>query len=292
MVKATLEQWRMFAAVVEAGGFSQAADQVHKSQSTVHHAVQKLEEILGVTLLETHGRRMQLTPSGTLMHRRALYLLTEASKIEALADVLTDGVETDLAIAVDHAFPQSTLYEAMDAVAAEHQQLCFHLRETVMSGANELLLAGVVDIAIGPFQLSDCLNEALCTVTFLAVSHPDHPLQQQSGLVLADLKPYRQIVVRDSGREQPRDDGWLGAEARWTVDHLRTSVDLVRKGLGFAWLPESMVDEGLANQTLKPLMLGEHAQRHVTFYLNFLDADALGPATRSFLGELRLRLPD
>ena len=46
MLKATLEQWRMFKAVVDAGGFNQAAQLVHKSQSSVHHAVQKLETAL------------------------------------------------------------------------------------------------------------------------------------------------------------------------------------------------------------------------------------------------------
>ena len=50
MLKSTLEQWRMFKAVVDAGGFSQAAAEVHKSQSSVHHAVQKLENAIGVTL--------------------------------------------------------------------------------------------------------------------------------------------------------------------------------------------------------------------------------------------------
>ena len=40
MLKSTLEQWRMFKAVVDAGGFNQAAAEVHKSQSSVHHAVQ------------------------------------------------------------------------------------------------------------------------------------------------------------------------------------------------------------------------------------------------------------
>jgi len=48
MLKSTLEQWRMFKAVVDAGGFNQAAALVHKSQSSVHHAVQKLENAIGV----------------------------------------------------------------------------------------------------------------------------------------------------------------------------------------------------------------------------------------------------
>jgi DNA-binding transcriptional LysR family regulator len=75
MLKATLEQWRMFKAVVDAGGFNQAADVVHKSQSSIHHAVNKLEDSLGVSLLTIDGRRMKLTDAGELMLRRANYLL-------------------------------------------------------------------------------------------------------------------------------------------------------------------------------------------------------------------------
>ena len=44
MARSTLEQWRMFKAVAEHGGFHQAAEVVYKSQSTVHHAVHKLEQ--------------------------------------------------------------------------------------------------------------------------------------------------------------------------------------------------------------------------------------------------------
>ncbi|MCU0736206.1 MAG: LysR family transcriptional regulator, partial [Methylotetracoccus sp.] len=40
--KITLDQWRTLVAVVEAGGYAQAADQLHKSQSTLTYAVQKL----------------------------------------------------------------------------------------------------------------------------------------------------------------------------------------------------------------------------------------------------------
>ena len=54
----------MFQAVALAGGFNQAAEHVHKSQSSIHHAVQKLEESLGVALIEIRGRRAHLTPAG------------------------------------------------------------------------------------------------------------------------------------------------------------------------------------------------------------------------------------
>lgn len=88
MLKSTLEQWRMFKAVVDAGGFNQAAAVVHKSQSSVHHAVQKLENAIGVELFENTGRKVQLSAQGELMYRRATFLLNEAQKLEAVATSL------------------------------------------------------------------------------------------------------------------------------------------------------------------------------------------------------------
>ena len=44
----TLEQWRSLIAVVDASGYAQAAEALHKSQSAVTYAVQKIESLLGV----------------------------------------------------------------------------------------------------------------------------------------------------------------------------------------------------------------------------------------------------
>lgn len=293
MLRTTLEQWRMFQAVAQAGGFSQAAELIHKSQSTIHHGVQKLEESLGIQLLETRGRKVHLTEEGKLMLRRSSYILEEAAKVEALAGVLGKGIETELNVAIDQAFPYELVYESINRVTAEYALLCINLREASLSGSNELLVNDEVDLAISPFTLPDCLNEELCSVTFVALANPSHTLHKLSReLELEDLKSHRQIVVRDSARDVERDEGWLGAEQRWTVDHMRTSVDLVSRGFGYAWLPEPLCQGAVDAGLLKTLPLGDRTRRHVNFYLNFLDADRLGPAARSFLGELRYRTLD
>ena len=82
MNKTTLEQWRMLQAVVEHGGFAQAAEAVHKSQSTINHAVHKLQDQLGLPLLHVVGRKAQLTEAGALMLRRAGQLLLQAEQLE------------------------------------------------------------------------------------------------------------------------------------------------------------------------------------------------------------------
>lgn len=49
--KSTFEQWRIFQAVVDCGGYAQAAEALNKSQSSLNHAVAKLQQSLGVALL-------------------------------------------------------------------------------------------------------------------------------------------------------------------------------------------------------------------------------------------------
>lgn len=67
MLRVTLEQWRMFQAVVTYGGFNQAAQGIYKSQSSIHNAVQKIETTLGVALFKVEGRKTLMTQAGELM---------------------------------------------------------------------------------------------------------------------------------------------------------------------------------------------------------------------------------
>ena len=95
-------------------------------------------------------------------------------------------------------------------------------------------------------------------------------------------------MVRDSSTERKADVGWLGAEQRWTVSHIRTSVDVIAQGLGFAWLPIAIIKDKLEDGTLVPLPLDNNAAlRKALLYLSFEDGDTLGPAARAFIGELR-----
>src|SRR3954465_5098962 len=78
----SLEQWRALIAVVDGGGYAQAAAAIHKSQSAVTYAVQKLESILGVKAFEVKGRKAVLTATGQLLYRRAQALLAEDGGLE------------------------------------------------------------------------------------------------------------------------------------------------------------------------------------------------------------------
>ena len=288
MARSTVEQWRMFKAVADHGGFHQAAEVIYKSQSSIHHAVHKLEEMLGVSLFRIEGRRTHLTPEGEQLLRRINYLLAETERMENVALNLKSGVESRLNIAVDEAFPKDILYQALAAVSAEYPLIRIELMETILTGANELLSQGKAEIAISPYTISNNLSEDICQVEFIAVAGKDHPLNQPPReLELEELKNCRQIVLRDSGQQEKKDVGWLGSEQRWTVSHVATSVELLRKNLGFAWLPVHAVKPYLDDGSLLPLKLPRGATRSNSIYLNFNDSETLGPVARAFIGYVR-----
>ena len=288
MLRVTLEQWRMFQAVVKYGGFNQAAQGIHKSQSSIHSAVHKIERNLGVQLFKIEGRKTRVTEAGELMLQRANYLLDEATKVESIGQALGEGTESLLKIAVDEVFPQSLLYKVLSATSEQYPMLRIELMESILTGAKELLANTQADIAISPFTLEDGYNEELCQIKFIAVAHPSHALHAiERDLTLEDLKSHRQIVVRDSALATRQDVGWLGADQRWTVSHMHTSINMIASGLGFAWLPVDSINTMIQEGTLKPLKLKHNTQRSSKFHLIFKDGDRLGPAARTFIGELR-----
>lgn len=288
MAKVTLEQWRMFQSVVEYGGFSQAAQAVHKSQSSINHAVHKLQESLGVALLEVRGRKAELTDAGRILLARAGGLLDEAEALEAVAGSLASGEEAVLTMAVDVLFDYECLFNAIERFACQFPHTRLELRETVLSGGGELLLQREADFILTAIVPQGFVGEPVARVRFVPVAHPQHPLHHLGRPVARkDLKACRQIVVRDSAGQKRQDAGWLGPDQRITVTSVQTSVELIERGLGFAWLPETRIRESLAADRLLPLSTEEPWERDVSVYLVYADADRCGPAARFLVQALR-----
>ena len=280
--KISLDQWRALLAVVDAGGYAQAAETLHKSQSAVTYAVQKLESLLGVKVFEVMGRKAHLTATGQVLYGRAKALLEEAGALESAASTLAAGWEPELRLAVEIIFPTWLLLESFARFADEQPQTRIELYETVLSGTEEMLLQRKVDLAICSQVPPGFTGDALMRVNFFAAAHPDHPLHRLGReLTLQDLRKHRHLVIRDSG-SQRRSGSWVGAEQVWTVTHKATSIHAACMGLGFAWFPDETIRSELQSGQLKPLPMREGAQRSGELYLVFADRDYAGP------GALRL----
>jgi len=267
--------------VVDHGSFAQAAEMLHRSQSSVSYTVARMQEQLGIPLLRIDGRKAVLTDAGEMLLRRSRQLVTQASQLEELAHHMEQGWEAEVRLVVDAAYPNARLIRALTEFMPKSRGCRVRLREEVLSGVEEILKDGTADLAITALDITGYLGAELGTVGFIAVAHANHPLHQlQRKLSVQDLQSQMQVVVRDSGQRQPRDAGWLGAEQRWTVGSLATSVAFVSSGLGFAWLPQHMIERELAEGILKPLPLIQGSIRRPQFYLYTNPDKPLGPATR------------
>ena len=279
----SLEQWRCLVAVVEAGGYAQAAERLHKSQSSVSYAVQKLESALDMKVFLIEGRKAVLTSAGQMLYSRARLLLDDATGLERAARKVSAGWETEIGIAVEVLFPTWLLLDCLNQFGLESPHTRIELYETVIGGAPEALREGRVELAIAPQIPSGFIGEPLARqVRIIPVAHPDHPLHQIGReLTIRDLRQHRHLVVRDSSSQRDKQTTTVEVAQRWTVTNMATSIGAACRGYGFAWLPEEKIRQELADGILKPLPLRGGSERYLQMYLIFADRDSPGPgATR------------
>lgn len=288
----SLEQWRTLIAVVDAGGYAQAATVLHKSQSAVTYAVQKIETLLGVKVFEIQGRKAILTPTGQFLYRRARALLEESAALERSAKRLSAGWEAEIRIAAEVIFPTWLMLQCLDRLGEESPHTRVELIESVLGGTTEALLEGRVDLAIANTVPPGFFGTPLMPLRFVPVASPAHPLHALGRpLAPEDLRRYRHLVVRESGARRETRTG-VDTAQRWTVSHPATSIEAARMGFGFAWFPEEKIREELRGGTLKVLPLRDGGERLAQLYLIVTDSDAAGPATTRLAAIIRAAVAD
>ena len=275
----TLEQWRALLAVVDSGGYAQAAEALDKSQSAVTYSVQKLQSILGVKAFVVEGRKAVLTPTGQLLYRRARALLEDAGGLESAARRLSAGWEAEIRLVMESVFPTWLMLKCLDRFGTESPHTRIELIESVLGGTQEALLEGAADLAVTPVVPPGFAGEPLIRLRFVLAAHPDHALHRLGrAATMQDLRAQRQLVVRETGTQRATAAS-LEAMQRWTVSNVSTSIIAVRSGYGYAWLPEDKIRDELGAGTLKPVDLRDGGERFAQLYLVFADRDAAGPGT-------------
>jgi DNA-binding transcriptional LysR family regulator len=240
--------WYWLEIVIDHGGLKPASERLHRTPSTISHAIKQLERHTGVKLVETRARRIQLTETGSILLEHMRPLIRELEGVEGMIGQFRDGRTSVIRLAVDQVYPHDRLMQALERFSAEYPHTRIELHETVLGGGPAMFQKGEVGLYLGLEPVADHVGRYFGRMRFVPCTGPTHPLAARAaslaeGEVLseAQLRPFRQVVMRDSHPERSRNAGWLGAAQRITVDHLHTVEQLIRSGLGFGWLPEYLV---------------------------------------------------
>ncbi|OAJ95274.1 LysR family transcriptional regulator [Vibrio bivalvicida] len=284
-LKSTLEQWVTLKEVDKAGSIQAAASALNKSHTTLIYSIKKLEDQLGVKLVEVKGRRATVTEHGRSLLRRASSMLEQARELEDLSQQISAGVESEITVAMDHLCDPSLLYQPMAEYLSQNSATSIQVVETSLSKTAEMVTSEQADIAIITLPVTNYPAQAFSMTSMLPVVSSKHPLASQSQVCMADFATHCQVVIRDLGATQidnkEQNVGWLKANQRITVDNFDHAFRAVEQGVGFCRLPEHIIK--LRNRGQLKVLKVEHNERYqVPLHITLPKGAKTGPAAKCF----------
>lgn len=287
----SLDQWLAFKTVVDSGSYAMAAEALNKSQSSISYAIKSLNQQLPQAVLALDGRKAVMTEAGQVLYRYAEQLLQQSSDTEAVARSLAMGFESEVTIALDVLVNIKSMICAFEQFSQQFPHTRIRVLETSLSGTSEALLEAQADLVVGSVVPIGYSGVPLMQITMLPVAAPEHALLkpesantapvQGPGITELELRAHRQVVLRDTGSRREQDAGWLEAEQRWTVSHFSSSIDLIKSGLAFGFLPRNWIERELLSGELVQIPLQQNIDRVVQMYLMLADKHAAGPASKA-----------
>lgn len=268
ILRVSLKQWRILHAVIDCGGFAEAAQCLHLSQSAISYTVAKLQQQLGTQLLKMVGRKALLTEAGQALLDKSRHLLNRAIELEKFADILGKGWAEEMKLVVDHDFPSHLLMRALRQFAMSSHGTSVLLTEVSPQEAEMSLRNHASDLAISRQVPMGFLGDPLLEVEYIAVAHPDHPLFKLRRKISADdLDHQTQIVIRNMNEREQNNTDLPDRAPRWNVGSFDSAIEAVSACLGYAWLTRHRIEKWLNQGILKPLPLREGSAYKRTLYL-------------------------
>jgi LysR family transcriptional regulator, transcription activator of glutamate synthase operon len=242
-----LRQLRYFAAVAEHRHFTRAAAELHVAQPALSQQIRRLEQELGLELLERTSRSVRVTEAGEAVLRRARRALAEVDAIAADLDALR-GLRTGrVLVGAIQSLGPFDLPGLLAAFRAEHPGIDLLLREETTQEMLALLAADELDLAIAaidPEPPSEFATQPLYEEDLVLAVRPGHPLAKRARLALSDLPDEPFILFREGSglratTERALATAGLQPRARLESTELSRVRALVARGLGVAIVPRS-----------------------------------------------------
>lgn len=138
---------RSFMTVAETGGVTKAAGQLHLTQSAVSMQLKRLEESMGLALMDRSGRGIALTQQGELLLSYAKRLL--ALNDEAWGRLTSDDFEDEIVLGVPHDIIYPHIPNVLKCFAAEYPRVKVQLMSSYTIELKNRLEQGKADIILG-----------------------------------------------------------------------------------------------------------------------------------------------
>lgn len=295
----SLDQLRVFIAVIDHGGFAHAARALHRTQSVISYTIANLEEQLNIALLDRSKRKPVLTEAGKALLADARAVSLKVDSMRSRAKALSSGLEAEVSLVVDVMFPACALVAILHAFQREFPTVSMRLRMEALGAVTQLVMDRVCHIGISGWMpgTPDTIERQSCGfVTLVPVASPQHPLAQLRGPIPgALLREHLQLVLTDRSTWTTGQDFGVLALRDWRLGDLGAKHALLRSGIGWGNMPVELIQDDLASGRLVQLDLSEGSSVNFPLYVIHRGDEEPGPAGKwlmqQFLDRARAAAP-
>jgi LysR family transcriptional regulator, hydrogen peroxide-inducible genes activator len=250
-----LKDLKYLVALADTGHFGRAAERTFVSQPTLSAQLKKLEEYLGVKLVERQPKNVQLTDVGKQVVARARRMLNEGDEIIALARNNTNPLSGKLKVALIPTIGPYLLPRVMQKIRKALPDLGLMLYEYQTENLLKRLRDAELDMGIVALPVSEegLESRELYKEVFTVALPNNHPLAQKSSIKVPDLKGQTLLLLEDGHclRDQAL-EVCSRVDIREPEDFRATSLETLRQmvvaGLGITLLPELAVESPFGSQ--------------------------------------------
>jgi len=244
-----LRDLKYLVALADTGHFGRAAERAFVSQPTLSAQIKKLEDFLGVKLVERQPKNLQLTEVGRQVVVRARRILAEEDGIISLARTNTDPLAGKLKVALIPTIGPYLLPRVMPKIRKALPHLGLMLYEHQTEPLLKRLRQGEIDLGIMALPVAEegFETRALYEEAFTVALPTHHPLAAKAAIKVSDLKGQTLLLLEDGHclRDQAL-EVCSRIEVREAEDFRATSLETLRQmviaGLGITLLPETAVE--------------------------------------------------
>ena len=284
----SVNKYQMFLKTVECGSFSKAAEEMNFTQSAVSHAVQALENELGVTLLSRNRGGVVLTADGrALLPRIEKLCAAHHELMQSAADL--QGMDAGyVRVATFSSVSAQWLPSILKSFGELYPNIEFEVATGDYYGQSEdWILQGKVDCGFLRLPSVKHLQTYALYRDELQVILPcGHPLADSDPFPAAVLaaEPFIRLEEgRDYEISAALDKMGVRPNVKYTAREDRTMLAMVSKGLGISLLPELMV-----RHSPYPVVACHAPERfYRSIGIAVKDKKALSAATRRFVDYVR-----
>jgi len=258
-----LEAMQVFCAVVEAGGFSKAAQRLGISTSSVTNQVAALEKHFGVRLLQRTTRSMSLTAEGLHCHAQARQVLADMAELEASLQQAGQRPSGSLRVDMPSSISRNIVAPALPRFIAAYPEI--DLRLTVSDRLIDMVEEGIdVMLRIGEPQDSFLVARSLFKMDYLCCASPDFLARHGQPQTPQELEQFACLNFLYPKSRQVRP--WLfqdgqGTEpyahtpaAKLSFDHIESMIAAAQAGCGIVQALSVSVMQPLREGSLLPLL--------------------------------------